>query len=212
MSKIANLLELPLLRSIYRWFAVGLVLYFLLDIAFVALHFDLMADPEAPTEYANGIALGIGALIALTIGRQHKMRSLARVFWYLIAASVLVLAANELFDLPARINNAWADDEYFDLFILAVTPIGLYLACSIEEAPPLAVRAMITGFVFQCLSDVLDLADDAFEPYVDPRITSLLNDLSELLFIEAYLFGLVCLLLALLARRLVRPEARTGSA
>jgi hypothetical protein len=32
----------------------------------------------------------------------------------------------------------------------------------------------------------------------------MLNDLSELIFIEAYLFGLACLLLTLLARRFVK--------
>jgi len=209
MVAFANLLKLPLLRSVYRAFAAGLVLYFCADILFVASHFNLMADPEAPTEYANGIALGVGALICLTIGHQHRLWSAARIFWTLAAFAVLLLAANEMFDLPARIDRAWSDDGYLDLIILAVTPIGLYLACTFEAAPRLPALAMVTGFVFQCLSDILDLVDDGFDRYWDRRMTDMINDLSQLIFIEAYLFGLVCLLLILLARRFV---PRSGDA
>lgn len=211
MARVANLLELPLLRSVYRAFAVGLVLYFCADILFVISHFNLMEDPEAPTEYANGIALGVGALLCLMIGHQHRLRSVARVFWTLVAFGVLALAANELFDLPARIDRAWSDDGYIDALILAVTPIGLYLACALEAAPRLPVRAMVVGFAFQCLSDLLDLIDDGFDRYWDRRVTDMINDLSQLIFIEAYLFGLVCLLLILLARRFVRvPDGTSG--
>jgi hypothetical protein len=206
MVAVTNLLKLPLLRSVYRAFALGLVLYFCADILFVAWHFSLMGDPEAPTEYANGIALGVGALLCLTIGHQHRLWSTARLFWTLVAFAVLLLAANEMFDLPARIDRAWADDGYWDLFILAVTPIGLYLACIFEAAPRLPVLAMATGFFFQCLSDVLDLVDDGFDRYWDRRVTDMLNDLSQLIFIEAYLFGLLCLLLILLARRFLRSS------
>src|SRR5262245_53889840 len=179
-----NLLELPLLRSVYRAFAIGLVVYFCADIIFVASHFNLMADPEAPTEYANGIALGVGALICLMIGHQHRVWSAARIFWTLVAFGVLLLAANEMFDLPARINRAWSDDGYFDLFILGVTPIGLYLACTFEAAPRLPTIAMVIGFIFQCLSDVIDLVDDGFDRYWDRRVTDMINDLSQLIFIE----------------------------
>jgi hypothetical protein len=206
MVAFVNLLKLPLLRSVYRAFAVGLVVYFCADILFVASHFNLMGDPEAPTEYANGIALGVGALLCLMIGHQHRLWSTARIFWTLAAFTVLLLAANEMFDLPARMDRAWADDDYLDLFILAVTPIGLYLACTFEAAPRLPALAMAIGFVFQCLSDILDLVDDGFDRYWDRRVTDMINDLSQLIFIEAYLFGLACLLLTLLARRFVSIE------
>jgi len=210
MVAVTNLLKLPLLRSVYRAFAVGLVLYFCADILFVAAHFNLMSDPEAPTEYANSIALGVGALICLMIGQQHRLWSAARVFWTLAAFAVALFAANEMFDLPVRIDRAWSEDGYLDLFILAVTPIGLYLACSIEAAPRLPSLAMATGFVFQCLSDLLDLIDDGFDRYWDRRVTDMINDLSQLIFIETYLFGLVCLLLILLARRFL-PDAHDSS-
>lgn len=204
MVAVSNLLDLPLLRSVYRAFAAGLVLYFCADLLFVASHFNLMGYPEAPTEYANGIALGVGALICLMIGQQHRLRSVERVFWTLVACGVALSAANEMFDLPARIDRAWSDEGYIDLFVLAVTPIGLYIACTLEAAPRLPVGAMVTGFVFQCVSDIIDLVDDGFDRYWDRRVTDMINDLSQLIFIEAYLFGLVCLLLILLARRFVR--------
>jgi hypothetical protein len=207
---LLDLLRIPLLRSVYRGFGIGLVLFFIADVGFVSLHFDLMSNAEAPTEYANGIALGVGALICLMIGHQHRLWSAARVFWTLSAFAVLLLAANEMFDLPARIDRAWSEDGYFDLFILAVTPIGLYLACSFEAAPRLPALAMIIGFVFQCLSDVLDLVDDGLDRYWDRRVTDMINDLSQLIFIETYLFGLVCMLLILLARRFL-PEAGPAS-
>jgi len=210
MIAVTNLLKLPLLRSVYRAFAVGLVFYFCADILFVASHFNLMADPEAPTEYANGVALGVGALICLMIGHHHKLWSAARIFWTLSAFAVLLLAANEMFDLPVRIDRAWSDDGYFDLFILAVTPIGLYLACSFENAPRLPALAMVVGFVCQCLSDILDLVDDGFDRYWDRRVTDMINDLSQLIFIETYLFGLVCLLLILLARRFLPQSGQTS--
>jgi hypothetical protein len=197
-------LRIPLLRSVYRAFGIALVLFFVADVGFVSLHFDLMSNPEAPTEYANGIALCLGALISLVIGLQHRLRSGNRIFWYAAAVVLVVLAANEMFDLPARVDRAWADEGYTDLILLALTPIGLTLACTIEAAPPLAVRAMQVGFVFQCLSDLLDLIDGGFDRYWDRRLTDVLNDLSQLIFIETYLFGLACVLLTLLARRFVK--------
>jgi len=204
LSMLLDLLRIPLLRSVYRGFGIGLVLFFIADVGFVSLHFDLMSNAEAPTEYANGIALCLGALISLMIGLQHRLRSANRIFWYAIAIALVILAANEMFDLPARIDRAWAAQGYMDLIFLVLTPIGLYLACTIEAAPPLAVRAMQVGFVFQCLSDLLDLVDGGFDRYWDSRFTDMMNDLSELIFIEAYLFGLACLLLTLLARRFVK--------
>jgi hypothetical protein len=69
---------------------------------------------------------------------------------------------------------------------------------------------MVIGFVFQCLSDILDLVDDGFDRYWDRRVTDMINDLSQLIFIETYLFGLACLLLILLARRFL-PQAGAAS-
>ena len=59
---------------------------------------------------------------------------------------------------------------------------------------------------------MLDLVDDGFDRYWDRRVTDMINDLSQLIFIEAYLFGLACLLLTLLARRFIRTSADAGPA
>lgn len=205
-----RLIELPLLRSIYMTFAACLGLLFVVACIVAVLNFDWTSTAETPAEYVNGVAFGISALVALVIAHQHPLRSIAKLFWWAVALGLLVHAANETFDILARMNRAWADDDYFDLITLIITPFGLYFACVIEFVPPISVRAMKCGFAFQCLSDLFDLGDGRLYDVqlFNHGLVETLTELSELIFIETYLFGLACLLLSIIVRGLETPAPR----
>ena len=167
------------------------------------------------SDYANGFALGTAALLTLVIAQQHPLRSWARIFWWCMALGLVIVAANEVFDIFDRMERAWGDDDYSDLVFLCITPIGLYLACAIESAPRIAVASMKLGFLFQFLSDLIDLGDGDGQFYLytitlfDRNLMAVLTDMSELIFIETYLFGLGCLLLHIVLRRMrLQPEHR----
>jgi hypothetical protein len=202
-----RLIELPLLRSIYITFAVCLGLLFAVACAVAILNFNWTSTAESPAEYLNGVAFGLGALIALVIAHQHPLRSVARIFWWVVAFGLLTLAANETFDVFERVDRAWADDDYVDLITLIITPFGLYVACVIEFVPPISVRAMKCGFAFQCISDLFDLGDGLLYDVqlFNHSLVETLTELSELIFIETYLFGLGCLLLSIIVRGLENP-------
>ena len=204
MPVFDRLIELPLLKSIYMSFAALLGLLFVVACIVAILNFNWTSTAESPAEYLNGVAFGLSALVVLVIAHQHSLRSIARVFWWLIALGLLTLAANETFDVLARIDRAWADDDYIDLITLIITPFGLYFACVIEFVPPISVRAMKCGFAFQCISDLFDLGDGRLYDIqlFNHSLVETLTELSELIFIETYLFGLGCLLLSIIVRGL----------
>jgi hypothetical protein len=202
-----RLIELPLLKSIYMIFAALLGLLFVVACAVAILNFNWTSTAESPAEYLNGVAFGLSALVVLVIAHQHPLRSIARVFWWLVALGLVTLAANETFDILARVDRAWADDDYVDLITLIITPFGLYFACVIEFVPPISVRAMKCGFAFQCISDLFDLGDGRLYDIqlFNHGLFETLTELSELIFIETYLFGLGCLLLSMVVRGLETP-------
>lgn len=207
MPVFDRLIELPLLRSIYITFAACLGLLFIVACVVAILNFNWTSTAEPPAEYLNGIALALGALIVLVIAHQHPLRSTARLFWWAVALVLLTLAANETFDVFTRVDRAWADDDYVDLITLIITPFGLYFACVIEFVPPISIRAMKCGFAFQCLSDLFDLGDGRLYDLqlFNHSLVETLTELSELIFIETYLFGLGCLLLSMVVRGLETP-------
>lgn len=204
MPVFDNLLRLPLLRSVYRSFAWALVIFFVLDCWIAAELFDRTATSESAAEYANGVALALAALIAFVIALQHKLVSLPRLFWWVVATGLLAMAANEAFDIFERMDRAWGEDDYVDLAFLAVTPVGIYVACLIDDVPRISLRAMKLGLVFQCISDAIDLGDgDIYTIALFNRnLMEVLTELSEMIFIETYLFGLACLMLHLVVRSL----------
>jgi hypothetical protein len=210
MPVFDRLIDLPLLKSIYLTFAACLGLLFVVACAVAILNFDWTSTAESPAEYVNGVAFGLGALIVLVIAHQHPLRSTARVFWWAVALGLLTLAANETFDLVARVDRAWADDDYIDLITLILTPFGLYFACVIESVPPISIKAMKCGFAFQCISDLFDLGDGRLYDVqlFNHSLVETLSELSELVFIETYLFGLGCLLLSIVVRGLETPAAQ----
>lgn len=210
MPVFDRLIDLPLLKSIYLTFAACLGLLFVVACAVAILNFDWTSTAESPAEYVNGVAFGLGALIVLVIADQHPLRSTARVFWWAVALGLLTLAANETFDLVARVDRAWADDDYIDLITLILTPFGLYFACVIESVPPISIKAMKCGFAFQCISDLFDLGDGRLYDVqlFNHSLVETLSELSELVFIETYLFGLGCLLLSIVVRGLETPAAQ----
>jgi hypothetical protein len=203
-----RLIELPLLKSIYMAFAGLLGLLFVIACVVAVLNFDWTSTVETPAEYLNGVAFGLSALVVLVIAHQHPLRSVGRVFWWVVALGLLTLATNETFDILARVDRAWADDDYVDLITLIITPFGLYFACVIEFVPPISVRAMKCGFAFQCISDLFDLGDGRLYDIqlFSHSLVETLTELSELIFIETYLFGLGCLLLSIVVRGLETPR------
>lgn len=205
MPIVHNLLELSAFKAIYRLFGLGLLLFFLADVWFATQRFAWMDEADTIADYANGFALGLGALLSIVIAQQHPLTSIARIFWWAIGIGLGFVAAMEVFDILGRMDRAWADEDYADLVILGLTPIGLYIACVIENAPRIAISAMKFGFLFQCISDLIDLGDgDLYDIVVfDHNLMEVLTDISELIFIETYLFGLGCLLLSIVARRLI---------
>lgn len=212
MPMFDRLLSLRFLRSIYRSVALALVIFFILDCWIAAELFDRTSTSETAAEYANGLAMGLGALIAFVIARQYPLVSAQRVFWWSAAIALVALGANEAFDIFERMGRAWAEDDYSDLVFLLLTPIGLYAACSLDDIPPISVKAMKLGFLFQCISDLIDLGDgDIYTIALFNRnLMEVLTELSEMIFIETYLFGLACLLLHLVVRSLENfaPQSR----
>ena len=208
-----RLIELPLLRTIYLVFAACLAVMFAVACVVAILNFDWTSTAESPAEYVNGIALGLSALVALVIGHQRPKLAPTRLFWYAVAVGLMTLAADEIFDLFQRMDRAWADDDYVDLVALLVTPIGLYLGHVLEFVPRISRNAMTCGFAFQCVSDFFDIGDGRLYHVrlFEHNMIETLTELSELLFIEAYLFGLLCLLLSIVARSLETPLPRTAA-
>jgi hypothetical protein len=208
MLIVHSLFDLTTLRSVYRTFGLALLVFFAAVCWLAIRYFEQMPTGESLAEYANGFALGTGTLLTLVIAQQHPLRAPARPFWWAVALGFAVVAANEVFNIFDRAERAWGDDDYSDLIILCLTPIGLYLACILESAPRLAVTAMKFGFLFQCISDLIDLCDgDGYlylyqVPVIDRALMDVVTDISELIFIETYLFGLGCLLLHIVIRRL----------
>lgn len=212
MPIIHSLFELPALKGVYRSFGAGLVVFFVAVSWLVLEYFDAAAAGDSLAEYANGFALGTGALLTLVIAQQHPLRSWARIFWWCMAVGLVIVAANEVFDIFDRAERAWGDDDYSDLIFLCITPIGLYLACVIESAPRIAISSMKLGFLFQFISDLIDLGDGDGQIYLytitlfDRNLMAVLTDMSELIFIETYLFGLGCLLLHIVLRGMRLPR------
>jgi ABC-type multidrug transport system fused ATPase/permease subunit len=207
MTRNDNFFRLPVFRSLYRSFAAILTAFFVLVCWLVVRFFGEWPLSDALAEYANSVALGIGALLTLVLAQQHPLRSHARLFWWIVALAFALVAANESFAIFERVERAWGDDDYIDLVVLCLTPIGLYAACLLESAPRIAVRAMQLGFIFQCLSDAIDLCDGDGPlflyrvPILGQNLMNVLTDISELIFIETYLFGLGCLLLHAMLRK-----------
>lgn len=204
MPMFDGLLGLPFLKSVYRSLALALVAFFVLDCWIAAQLFDRTSTSETAAEYANGLALGAAALVAFVIARHHPILSAQRLFWWCAAIALAVLGANEAFDVFERMGRAWAEDDYSDLAFLFLTPIGIYAACTLDNVPRISLRAMQLGFAFQCISDVIDLGDgDLYTIALFNRnLMEVLTELSEMIFIETYLFGLACLLLHLVVRSL----------
>lgn len=194
-------------------FAALLGLLFVVACIVAILNFNWTSTAESPAEYLNGIAFALTALVVLVIAHQHPLQSIARVFWWTVALGLLTLAANETFDIFARVDRAWADDDYIDLITLIITPFGLYFACVIETVPPISVRAMKCGFAFQCISDLFDLGDGHLYDIqlFNHSLVETLTELSELIFIETYLFGLGCLLLSIVVRGLENPAPQCAT-
>jgi hypothetical protein len=199
-----DLFEWSALKAIYRSLGIALIAFFLADCWMVWRYFEAMHGSDDLAEYANGLAIGLGLLLTLVIAQQHPAGSWRRSFWYLSSVLLLVIGCNEVFDVGERIDRAWADDDYMDLVVLALTPVGLYLVCLIESAPRIAVQSMRFGFAFQCLSAIIDLGDgDLYQVTLyGAGMMNVLADISELIFIETYVFGLGCLLLHMVTRRL----------
>lgn len=214
MPVFDRLVEMPLLKSIYAAFAAGLVVLFAVACGIAILNFDWSSAVESPAEYVNGVALAISAVVCLVIASQHPPRAAAKLFWWATAAGLLVLAANEAFDMFERMNRAWGDDDYVDLVVLILTPVGLYLACKLESVPPISLKAMKCGFAFQCISDLLDLGDGRLYSVqlFNTNLIETVTELTELIFIETYLFGLGCLLLSIVVRGLEFPPASSRPA
>lgn len=202
-----NFFRLSVFKSLYRTLAVGLAIFFVTVCWLVVRFFGQWPLSDTLAEYANSVALGIGALLTLVLAQQHPLSAPARLFWWVVAVGFAVTAANESFDILGRVTRAWGDDDYIDLVFLCLTPIGLYAACLIESPPRIAVRAMQLGFVFQCISDAIDLCDSDGPvflyrvPILEQNLMDVVTDISELIFIETYLFGLGCLLLHALLRK-----------
>lgn len=214
MPVLDRLVDMPLLRSIYLVFAACLIALFAVACAIAILNFDWTAGAESPAELVNGVALALSAIVVLVIAQQHPSRTAPKTFWSVVAAGLLILAANEAFDIFERMNRARADDDYVDLVVLLLTPFGLYLASTLESVPPISRRAMKCGFAFQCISDLLDLGDGSLYgvQVLDRNLVETVTELTELVFIETYLFGLGCLLLSIVVRNLEFPNAaRTAS-
>ena len=207
MSNAENYFRLPVLRSLYRTFAAALAFFFVAVCWLVVRFFGDWPLGDSLAEYANSLALALAALLALVLAQQHPLQAPARLFWWIAALGFALLAANESFDIFDRVERAWGDDDYVDLIILCLTPIGLYAACLIESAPRIAVRAMQFGFVFQAISDAIDLCDGDGPLFLyrvailEQNLMDVLTEISELIFIETYLFGLGCLLLHALLRK-----------
>ncbi|TDQ81389.1 hypothetical protein A8950_2457 [Dongia mobilis] len=206
-----DLLAWPGLTGICRAIGAALVLFFLLDCLLVWHFFETFKESDNLAESANGLAIGIGLLLSLMIARHHPAESLRRRFWYLAALLLLLVACNEIFDLRERANRAWADDDFLDLVVLLLTPGGLYLACRIECASGIAVTSMRVGFAFQCLSALIDLGDGPLYTWTmfGANAMNVVADISELMFIETYVFGLICLLLHAITRE-IPGTAGTG--
>lgn len=204
-----SLFEWSALKSIYRSLGIGLGVFFLLD-CWLALHSFHAGGSDDLAEYGNGLALGLGLLLTLVIAEQHRPHSMPRLFWRIVSAGLLLVACNEIFDITERMDRAWAHEGYIDLVMLGVTSIGLYLACRIEAAPRIAVIAMRLGFVFQCIFALIDLSDsDLYGVAIGgTHLMDVLTEVSELIFIETYLFGLGCMLLHILTRGVTAE--RTG--
>jgi len=207
MSITDNFFRLSVFKSLYRTFALALAIFFAAVCWLAMRFFGDWPLGDSLAEYANSVALGIGVLLTLVLAQQHPLRSPARLFWWLVALGFAIAAANESFDILERVERAWGDDDYVDLVFLCLTPVGLYAACLIEAAPRIAMRAMRLGFIFQCISDAIDLCDGDGPlflyrvPILEQNLMDVVTDISELIFIETYLFGLGCLLLHALLRK-----------
>jgi hypothetical protein len=72
---------------------------------------------------------------------------------------------------------------------------------------------MKCGFAFQCISDLFDLGDGRLYDVqlFSHSLVETLTELSELIFIETYLFGLGCLLLSIVVRGLETPAGQGTS-
>ncbi len=85
-----------------------------------------------------------------------------------LALGLIIMTANELFDIFDRAERAWGDDDYSDVIFLCLTPIGLYLACVIKIGPRIAVSSMKLGFLFQFCSAAIDLGDGDGQIFLTP--------------------------------------------
>lgn len=158
--------------------------------------------PENGTGFAlfNSGALMLGAVIVAMLLAKNMHSMWRIVFWSLALAGFAFGVVDEFgeyrsLDLQLDLNSA----EHLRVAALwFLTPFGLFIACRIEGAPRLAIRFMQVGFVVQSVSNLLGLID-ARSLGLEAEATQLIamsRELTELLFIELYLIGLVYLLIA----------------
>ncbi len=210
MPILDRFIELPLLRMIYIAFAGCLAALFVFACFLAAINFDWTSAAESAAECVNGIAIAIGAVIAMVIAYQRPKWSMAWIFWWIVAISLLGFAAEEIFNLLQGLGRTWSDDDYVDIIFLLVAPIGLYMGDTVESVPRISKSAMKCGLVLQCVSTFLDVGDGWLVGILklNPGLIDILSELLELLFTEIYLFGLLCLLLSIVLRELETPLRR----
>jgi hypothetical protein len=193
----------PAFRPIFLPLAGGLIVVFVTAAALAILCFSRASGAETPAEYINGLALAASLLVVLAIADQHESGSSAKMFWWLMAAGLGVLACNEVFDV-FQLFGGLPEDDYIDLVVLFVTPLALLIACRVEKVPPVTLSAMKLGLALQCFSNIVDLSDNGQSGVfgLNTNVVEIAAELAELAFTEVYLFGLGYLLASILWRDL----------
>lgn len=146
----------------------------------------------------NAVAYVLAALLSEMMARGQERSQWRRHFWRFAVVLLAILAINELAgDLAERVHREWGASDYDDLVLWAITPLGLYLAATTERAPRFAVAMLWLGFAFQSVSNLIDLFEPELADLLGLSADRMLSitTISEFLFIETYLLGLLPLIL-----------------
>ncbi len=153
---------------------------------------------NSPLGISTVTVLILGALACSIIAWCERRLRFPLLAWSSGSVGMLALAIGEATGSFIRVGQFWDDDYRYKLPFWIAAGIGVYIARRSGGMSRHAFRLLRIGFVLQGISNLLDMGDgDLFKlPFLSLRALDFATEISELVFAQIYVAGLVAALVA----------------